>query len=323
MRTGLLTALGALLLVLIVAGGSLFEVDQTEQALVLRFGEPQTPVTEPGLHVKQPFVETVVYLDNRIIDLEGAQEEVLASDSQRILVDTFVRYHIADPLKFYQTVGTVQRANNQLGSVLNSAVRRVLGESTFPQIIGEPNASKGGKDDRGALMVKIRDQVNAEAANLGAAVNDVRIRRVDLPKEISERVFSRMQSERAREAAEYRAQGSEQAQTIKAKADRDVVVIKADAQLIADTARGTGDAERNRIFAQSYGKDPDFFAFYRSMQAYAGALKTGDTQLVLSPTSEFFRFFGNPNGTSPQPTVAAASPSGPAPAAPTAATPAP
>lgn len=307
MRTGLFTALAAVVLLLIVVGSSVFEVDQTEQALVLRFGEPQQPVTQPGLHFKQPFVETVVYLDNRIIDLEGAQEEVLASDSQRILVDTFVRYHIADPLKFYQTVGTVQRANNQLGSVLNSAVRRVLGESTFPQIIGEPKASQGGKDDRGALMVKIRDQVNAEAANLGAAVNDVRIRRVDLPKEISERVFSRMQSERAREAAEYRAQGSEQAQTIKAKADRDVVVIKANAQLIADTARGAGDAERNRVFAEAYGKDPDFFAFYRSMQAYAGALKTGDTQLVLSPTSDFFRFFGSPNGT-PGSTQASAAP---------------
>ena len=288
MRSGLLSLLAVLLVILVVGGSSLFTVSQTEQALVLRFGEPKQLIREPGLHFKEPFVESVVYLDNRILDLEGAQEEVLASDSQRILVDTFVRYHIADPLKFYQTVGTIQRANNQLGSVLNSAVRRVLGDATFPQII---------KDDRANLMVKIRDQVNAEATRLGAAVNDVRIRRADLPREISEKVFSRMQSERAREAAQFRAQGSEQAQTITAKADRDVVVIKADAQRQADQTRGEGDAARNKIFAEAYGKDPGFFAFYRTMQAYTTALKAGDTRLVLSPTSEFFRFFGNPNGT--------------------------
>jgi membrane protease subunit HflC len=302
MRSGLLSLLAVLLVILVVGGSSLFTVSQTEQALVLRFGEPKQLIREPGLHYKEPFVESVVYLDNRILDLEGAQEEVLASDSQRILVDTFVRYHIADPLKFYQTVGTIQRANNQLGSVLNSAVRRVLGDATFPQII---------KDDRANLMVKIRDQVNAEATRLGAAVNDVRIRRADLPREISEKVFSRMQSERAREAAQFRAQGSEQAQTITAKADRDVVVIKADAQRQADQTRGEGDAARNKIFAEAYGKDPGFFAFYRTMQAYTAALKAGDTRLVLSPTSEFFRFFNNPNGA-----AAAGGPGAPAAAAP-------
>ncbi len=287
MRIGMFAALAAVLLVLIVAGSAAFTVSQTEQALVLRFGEAKELITEPGLHFKEPFLESVVYLDNRILDLEGAQEEVLASDSQRILVDTFVRYHIADPLKFYQTVGTIERANNQLGSVLNSAVRRVLGDATFPQII---------KDERAALMVKIRDQVNAEAAKLGAAVNDVRIRRADLPREISEKVYSRMQSERAREAAEFRAQGSEQAQTITAKADRDVVVLKAEAQRTADTTRGEGDAQRNKIFAEAYGKDPDFFAFYRSMQAYTAGLKAGATRLVLSPDSTFFRYFKDPAG---------------------------
>ncbi len=298
MKFGLLTGLAAALLVLvIVASSALFTVDQTEKALVLRFGEPQQLITEPGLHFKQPFLESVVVFDNRTLNLESPQEEVLASDSQRILVDSFLVYHIADPLRFYQTVGTVLRANNQLGSVLNSAVRRVLGDATLPQII---------KEDRAGLMVKIRDQVDKEAARLGASVTDVRIRRADLPREISEKVFSRMQSERAREAAQYRAQGSEQAQTITARADRDVVILKADAQRQADQTRGAGDAERNRIFAEAYGRDPDFFAFYRSMQAYASGLKSSDTRFVVSPGSAFFRFFDNPTAAAALPPAATA-----------------
>lgn len=300
MKVGILTGLAAALLVLVIlASSTMFTVDQTETALVLRFGEIQQEVTEPGLHFKEPFIESVVVFDNRTLNLESQQEEVLASDSQRILIDSFLVYHIADPLRFYQTVGTVLRANNQLGSVLNSAVRRVLGDATLPQII---------KEDRAGLMVKIRDQVDKEAARLGAAVTDVRIRRADLPREISEKVFSRMQSERAREAAQYRAQGSEQAQTITAKADRDVVILKADAQRQADQTRGAGDAERNRIFAEAYGRDPDFFAFYRSMQAYASSLKPGDTRLVVSPSSAFFRFFDNPTAPATLPPAATDAP---------------
>ena len=302
MKSGLLAALAALLLVVVIVGGSsIFTVDQTQRALVLRFGEPKRLITDPGLHFKTPFLESVVFFDNRILNLESPQEEVLASDSQRILVDAFLVYRIADPLKFFQSVGTVARANNQLGSVLNSAVRRVLGDATLPQII---------KEDRAGLMVKIRDQVDHEAARLGAAVNDVRIRRADLPREISERVFSRMQSERAREAAQYRAQGSEQAQTITAKADRDVVVLKADAQRKSDETRGGGDAQRNRIFAEAFGRDPDFFSFYRSMQAYATGLKPADTKLVLSPTSSFFRYFDAPATTPAPAATAAAAPVG-------------
>lgn len=296
MKFGILTGLAAaLLLLVIVASSALFTVDQTEKALVLRFGEPQQLITEPGLHVKEPFLESVVVFDNRTLNLESPQEEVLASDSQRILIDSFLVYHIAEPLRFYQTVGTVLRANNQLGSVLNSAVRRVLGDATLPQII---------KENRADLMVQIRDQVDKEAVRLGVAVTDVRIRRADLPREISEKVFSRMQSERAREAAQYRAQGSEQAQTITAKADRDVVILKADAQRQADQTRGAGDAARNRIFAEAYGRDPDFFAFYRSMQAYASSLKPGDTRLVVSPSSAFFRFFDNPTAPAALPPAA-------------------
>ncbi len=307
MKGGLLTILAGLLLVLVIVGGSaIFTVDQTQTALVLRFGEAKAVITEPGLHFKEPFFESVVYFDKRIQNLDSPQEEVLASDSQRLLIDAFLVYHIADPLKFYQTVGTVSRADNQLGSVLNSAVRRVLGDATQVQII---------TDERAKLMVTIRDQVNTEAGRLGAAVDDVRIRRADLPREISEKVFSRMQSERAREAAEARAEGSEQAQKTTAQADKNVVVLKAEAQRQADITRGAGDAERNRIFAEAYGKDPDFFAFYRSMQAYAAGLKTGDTRLVLSPTSSFFRYFDNPGAPNGAAAATDRVPPAPAPAA--------
>jgi len=277
-----------LVLALVVAGGAMFTVSQVEQALVLRLGEPVAGrglVTEPGLHFKIPFIENVVFIDNRILAAESPNLEVLAADNQRLEVDSFVRYRIVDPLRFYQTVGGVLGANNQLASVLNSAVRRVLSEANQQQIV---------RDERAALMVKIKEQADLEARKFGVAVIDARIRRVDLPQQISEKVFGRMQTERAREAAEYRAQGAEQAQKITAKADRDVIVLKAEAQRLADQTKGEGDAERNRIFAESYGKDPDFFAFYRSMQAYETAFKSGDTRFLIDPKSEFFRFFGSP-----------------------------
>ncbi|MBI1867659.1 MAG: protease modulator HflC [Methylocystis sp.] len=284
-----LVALAAIL-ALIVIGGAMFTVTQTEQALVLRFGEPVAGrglVTEPGLHFKIPLIENVIFLDNRILDVESPNLEVLASDNQRLEVDSFIRYRIVDPLRFYQTVGGIAGANNQLASVLNSAVRRVLSEADQTQIV---------RNERAALMVKIREQANIEARKFGVSVVDARIRRVDLPQQISEKVYGRMQTERAREAAEYRAQGSENAQKITAKADRDVIVLKAEAQRKADQMKGEGDAERNRIFAESFGKDADFFAFYRSMQAYEGAFKAGDTRFLIGPRAEFFRFFGASGG---------------------------
>lgn len=292
-------AIAAIVLILVVALASAFTVEQTEQAIVLRFGEPvpgRGLVTTPGLHFKYPFIENVVFLDNRILVVEAPKQEVLASDNNRLDVDSFLRYRIVDPLKFYQTVGSPDRANNQLGYILNSAVRRVLGEANMTQIV---------RDDRADLMVKIREQVNEEGKRLGIAAVDVRIRRADLPRQISEKVFSRMQSERAREAAEYRAKGSETAQTITATADRDVVVLRGNAQRQADQTRGEGDAERNRIFAEAYGKEPDFFAFYRSMQAYENGLKSGETRMVLNPKSDFFRFFGSPNGQAATPATPA------------------
>ncbi len=274
----------------IIGGASIFTVDQTEQALVLRFGEPVSGrglVTDPGLHFKVPFIENVVTLDNRVLDLETPDQEVLDSGNQRLVVDAFARYKIIDPLKFYQTVRSIVRANDQLGSVLSSAVRRVLSKASLQQIV---------RDDRASLMVRIRDQVNSEGTQFGIAVVDVRIRRADLPPENSEKVFSRMQSERAREAAGYRAQGNQKAQEITSRADRDVVVLRAEAQRMADQVRGEGEAERNRIFAEAYGKDPDFFSFYRSMQAYEASMKNGDTRMVISPKADFFRFFSSPTG---------------------------
>lgn len=289
MRSGLLFALAVALLIGVIAvGGALFTVSQTEQAVVLRFGEPVAGrglITEPGLHFKLPLVENVVTFDNRILDVESPNLEVLAADNQRLEVDSFIRYRIVDALRFYQTVNSVMGANNQLGSVLNSAVRRVLSEANQQQIV---------RDERAGLMVKIKEQADREARKFGVQVVDARIRRVDLPQQISEKVFGRMQTERQREAAEYRAQGSEQAQKITARADRDVVVLKAEAQQKADQMKGEGDAERNRIFAEAFGRDPDFFAFYRSMQAYESAFKPGETRFLISPRSEFFRFFSAP-----------------------------
>jgi modulator of FtsH protease HflC len=275
---------------LVIASGAMFQVAQTEQALVLRFGAPVAGrglISEPGLHFKIPLIESVVKIDNRILDLESPKQEVLASDNQRIDVDAFVRYRIVDPLLFYQSAGSIRAANNLLASVLNSAVRRVLGEATQQQIV---------RDERAGLMVKIKEQVNAESKRFGVLIVDARVRRADLPREISEKVFSRMVSERQREANEYRAQGNEQYQKITSRADRDAIVLKAEAQQAADTIRGQGDAERNRIFAEAFGRDPDFFAFYRSMQAYDQAFKAKDTRFVTSPSSDFFRFFGNPSG---------------------------
>lgn len=277
-------------LLLGLAISSTFELHQTQQALLLRFGEPVPDrglVTDPGLHFKLPLIESVVFLDKRILDLESSSQEVLASDNQRLEVDAFVRYQIADPLKFYQTVGSVANANNQLASVLNSAVRRVLGEANQTQIV---------RDERAALTAKIRDQVNREAQRFGVSISDARIRRVDLPRQISEKVFDRMRTERAREAAEYRALGQQDAQQIRSSAQRDATVIVAEAQQQGDSMRGEGEAERSRIFADAFNRDVDFFAFYRSMQAYDAALKTKGSRFVVSPSSDFFRFFDTASG---------------------------
>lgn len=283
--TGIVALLAALLVV-IVGYMSLFTVQQTEQTIVLQFGKPVDVVTDPGLHFKAPW-NSVINIDKRILDLENPSQEVIASDQKRLVVDAFARYRIKDALRFYQSVGSIQAANLQLTSLLNAALRRVLGEVSFITVV---------RDEREKLMGRIRDQLDHEAGGYGIEVVDVRIRRADLPEQNSQAVYDRMKSERQREAAEFRAQGGQKAQEIRSKADRDVTVIIADANSQAEQTRGVGDAERNRLFAEAYGKDADFFAFYRSMTAYESGLKPNDTRFLLRPDSDFFRYFGNPSG---------------------------
>ena len=276
-----------LIAALIVGYSSLFTVYQTQQALVVRLGKVVRVVDEPGLNVKLPFIDNVIDIDKRILDLEASAQEVIASDQKRLVVDAFARYRIKDPLRFFQTLGSKPAADSQLNILLNSALRRVLGESTFIQVV---------RDERAELMARIRDLINHEAASYGIEVVDARIRRADLPEQNSQAVYQRMQTARQREAAEYRAQGLQQAQEIRSKADREVTVLVADATSKSEQIRGEGDATRNKIFADAFNKDPDFFSFYRSMQAYENGLKPNDTRLVLNPDSNFFRYFNDPSG---------------------------
>ena len=293
--TGILVLL-VLLLLLIVGYSSVFTVQQTEQALVVRFGKPVDVVTDPGLHFKVPFTDTVIPVDKRILDLENPAQEVIASDQKRLVVDAFARYKIKNALQFYQSVGTIQAANLQLATLLNSGLRRVLGEVTLIQIV---------RDQREALMGRIREQLDHEADGYGIQVVDVRIRRADLPDQNSQAVYLRMKTERQREAAEFRAQGNQKALEIRSNADREATVIEAEANSKAEQIRGEGDGERNRLFAEAYGQDPDFFAFYRSMTAYENGLKGSDTRFLLRPDSDFFKFFGNAGGKPPTGTATA------------------
>lgn len=298
MKSGIagIVSLFVVLVAVVIGYSSIFTVSQTEQVLLVRLGEPVRVVTEPGLNFKAPFIDTVISIDKRILDLENPAQEVIASDQKRLVVDAFARYRIKDALRFYQSVGTVQAANIQLTTLLNAALRRVLGEVTFINVV---------RDEREALMSRIQKQLDREAAAYGITVVDVRIRRADLPEQNSQAVYQRMQTERQREAAEFRAQGGQKAQEIRSRADREATVIIAEANSQAEQIRGEGDGERNRLFAEAYGKDADFFAFYRSMSAYEASLKSNDTRFLLRPDSEFFRYFANPTG---KPAVAPASP---------------
>ncbi len=305
MRVNFIGGVFAVLLVaaLIVGYSALFTVYQTQQALVVRLGKVVRVVDDPGLHVKLPFVDNVIAIDKRILDLEAPTQEIIASDQKRLVVDAFARYRIKDPLRFYQTLGSKTAADSQLNILLNSALRRVLGEATFIHVV---------RDQRAELMSRIRGLIDHEAANYGIEVVDARIRRADLPEQNSQAVYKRMQTARQREAAEYRAQGLQQAQEIRSRADREVTVLVAEATSKSEQIRGEGDAKRNQIFADAFNKDPDFFAFYRSMQAYEAGLKSGDTRMVLKPDSNFFRYFNNPSGKPPvgkeQPAISSALP---------------
>jgi membrane protease subunit HflC len=265
----------------IVAFMMLFTVHQTAQVIVLRFGEPKRVITEPGLNWKLPW-ENVFEYEKRVLNLDPPVERVLLSDQKRLLVDAFARYRITDPLKFFQTVRTEGGVRQRLGPVTNAALRGVLGNSNLTSVLSE---------ERADIMRQIQDQVNTQAGRFGIELVDVRLRRADLPDEVSEQVFRRMRSEREREAKEFRARGFEQAQRIRAGADREATVITAEAEREAEILRGQGEARRTQILNDAYGQDQDFFNFYRSMQAYEAALANESTYMVLSPDSEFFSFF--------------------------------
>ncbi len=270
-----------------IASFAFFVVHQNEQAIVLEFGKPVRIIEQPGLHWKIPVVQNVEYFDKRILDLDTQPQEITASDQKRLIVDAFTRYKITDPLKFYQAVRTEARVRQTLGPIVDSALRRVLGSSTFQDLV---------KDKREDLMKRIAKQVNDEGKDFGLEVVDVRIKRADLPPQNSKSVFERMRSERQREAQEFRSTGAAEANRIRATAEREATIIKAEAQSKAEQVRGEGDAERNRIFAEAYNRDPDFFGFYRSMLAYEQGIKSTDTRMLLSPDSEFFRYFNSPTG---------------------------
>jgi len=278
---------------------SAFIVHQNEQALVLRFGEPKRFVKTPGLNWKYPIVDNVEIYDRRILDLDTQPQEVTASDQKRLVVDAFARYKIVDPLKFYQTLRSEADVRSRLGPIVESALRRVLGEATFQDLV---------RDKREELMKQIAKQVNDEGEEFGLKVIDVRIKRADLPDQNSKSVFDRMRAERQREAAEFRAEGAAKANEIKATADRQATVIKAEANRKGEEVRGQGDAERNRIYAKAYNRDPEFFEFYRSMQAYENGLKSSDTRLLITPDSEFFKYFGSSQGRSSSPSASTPQP---------------
>lgn len=267
---------------IVVAFLTFFTVSQTQQALVLRFGQPRAVITQPGLHMKAPFLDSVVYLDKRVLNLDLPEQEVIAQDKKRLVVDAFARWRITDPLRFYQTLADPRIARMRLQPVLGAGVRQVLGDNTFAAVLSTKRAG---------LMHEIRDGVNAQTKGFGINVIDVRIRRADLPAANSAAIYARMQQERVREANAFRAQGEQISREIRSKADRQVTVILADANRQAQITRGQGDAESTRIYAQAYGKDPNFYSFYRSMDAYKGALKGNNTTVVLSPDSDFFRYF--------------------------------
>ena len=263
---------------------SIFIVKEVNQAIVLQFGDPKKIIVEPGLNFKIPFIQNVVYLDKRILNLDTPPEEVIASDQKRLIVDAFARFKIIDPLKFYISVGNERVARSRLSTIINSRIRNVLGQQELQTLLSK---------DRTKQMTLIQEGVNTEAENFGIEIVDVRIKRADLPQANSDAIYRRMQTEREREAKEFRAKGAEMAVTITSTADKEVTVILADAQKQSEIMKGEGDGERNKIFADAFGRDAEFFAFYRAMQAYETALIGGETSLILSPDSEFFKFFGN------------------------------
>ena len=267
----------------VIAYNTLFVVQEVNQAIVLQFGDPKKIITKPGLNYKIPFIQNAVFLDRRVLNLDNPPEEVIAADQKRLIVDAFARFKIVDPLKFYISVGNERVARSRLATIINSRIRSVLGTQELATLLST---------DRAVHMASIQNDVNTEAQNFGITIVDVRIKRADLPQANSEAIFKRMQTEREREAKEFRAQGAEMAAKITSTADKEVTVILANANKQSEIMKGEGDGRRNKIFADAFGRDPEFFGFYRAMQSYEKALIGGDTSLILSPDSDFFKFFG-------------------------------
>ena len=293
----ILLVAGALVLLLgfWLGASSFYTVDPTEQVLVLQFDAPLKVVTDEGLHVKVPLMQTIQVIDRRLLNLEAPAEEVITQDKKRIVVDAFARWRIIDPLRFYQTLLDQTGAQLRLNPYLSSDLRRVLGSQTFSRVLSSARAD---------LMHDIRDDMNQESRRLGVEVVDVRIRHADLPQQNSQAIFGRMQQERKREANEFRAEGSEILQRIQARAEREATVLIAEAGRESQILRGEGEAEQTKILGEAYGQDPDFFAFYRAMQAYRDALPADTTSVVLSPDSEFFHYFGQAQSPSASPVTA-------------------
>lgn len=271
-------------IVFILLASSVFVVDQRQQALILQFGEAIKVIKTPGLKFKTPFVQNVILLDNRILDLGISDQEVISSDQKRLIINAYTKYKIVDPLKFYTTVRTQASSENKLSAILDSSLRKIVGGFPMVKLLSE---------ERNLIMSKIQESVSEETKIFGIEIVDVRIVRGDLPKENSEAIFTRMQTEREKEAKEIRAKGGEEAEMIKAQADKEKTVLLAEANKKSNIIRGNGDGEAARIFASAALRDPEFFDFYLSMQAYKSALKGDNTTMVISPNSEFFKYFGN------------------------------
>lgn len=286
-RTALVALGVAIIAIGIVAFSAVYTVDQRQQALVLQFGEPKRVVSEPGLNFKYPFIQNVIFYDSRVLDLDPQVETVILSDQKRLDVDTYARYRITNPLKFYQAVNNESEFRARLTNVVNSSLRRVLGNVSLLTLLSA---------DRDAVMADIQKDVATELENFGVQLVDVRIRRADLPEQASQATYARMRSEREREARQARAQGFEQAQQIRATADRERTVLIAEARKQSEILRGEGDNKAFKIYAEAAGKDPKFYRFYRSMEAYRKALNNDDTTMILTPDSEFFRYFRDLTG---------------------------
>lgn len=282
--SGIVIVVGALVLF-----SSMFIVHQTQQALVLQFGDPKRQITNPGLEFKIPFIQDVVFFERRVLDIDPPRQQVLLASQKRLDVDSYARFRIIDPLEFYKTVRNERGARAQLSGIINSTLRRVLGNETLKEILS---------NKRVAIMADIRQQVNAAVNRFGIEIIEVRLRRADYPKETSNNIYDRMKSEREQEAREFRAQGAEQAQQIRADADKQRTILVAEAKQKSETLRGEGDGLAIKIYADAFGQDPEFYGFYRSMLAYRKAMTDSDTTLVLSPDSDFFRYFKDIGGSS-------------------------